>query len=166
MALAMDVLCRELEPPPAEVPILPLPSAQPALTNRERLQTFTATCGPHCHESFDPLGYAFENFDGLGVERELDNGKPVDTSASYTFADGTFSFTGAKELMQIMADGTQAHTCYAKKLSGYALQRQIVEADRPLLEMLSSVSREESLKAMALALVRDPAFRVRQGSTP
>jgi hypothetical protein len=166
MSLSLDVLCRVVEAPPPEVPILPPLSSQPDLTNRERLQAFEATCDSSCHEAFDPLGFAFENFDGLGVERELDNGKPVDTTASYTFADGTFSFSDAKELMQIMADGTQAHTCYAKKLSSYALQRDIVEADLPLLEMLSNVSREQSLKAMAIALVRDPAFRVRKGSSP
>ena len=162
-ALATDALCLMLQPPPPEVVV---PNLEPGQTIREYLEAAVLGCAANCHDSFDPLGFAFENFDGMGEERELDNGEPVDTAASYTFADGTFSFSDAKELMQIMADGTQAHTCYAKKLSSYALQRDIVEADLPLLEMLSSVSREESLKAMAIALVRDPAFRVRQGSTP
>jgi hypothetical protein len=162
-ALAMDALCRKLESPP---PDLVFPTAEPGQTLREYFEAATAGCGPNCHESFDPLGFAFENFDGMGQERDLDNGEPVNTAASYTFADGTFSFSDAKELMQIMADGPQAHTCYAKKLSGYALQRDIVEADRPLLETLASVSREESLKAMAIALVRDPAFRLRKGNAP
>ena len=68
--------------------------------------------------------------------------------------------------MQIMADTTQAHTCYAKKVTGYALQRDVVEDDRPLLEELSEVSRNESLKALVIALVRNPAFRLRAEDTP
>jgi hypothetical protein len=163
-ALATSTLCLLLQPPPPEVVA---PTLEPGQTLREYFEAAMAGCAANCHESFDPLGFAFENFDGMGEEREFDNGEPVNTAASYTFADGTFSFSGAKELMQIMADGTQAHTCYAKKLSIYALQRDLVEADRPLVETLSTVSREEeSLKAMAIALVRDPAFRVRKGDAP
>jgi hypothetical protein len=136
----------------------------PGRTHRERVESITVGdgCGA-CHGTLiNPLGFAFEAFDGLGRERELDEGRPVDTSGSYPFSDGARSFSGAKELMQIMADTAQAHTCYAKKVTGYALQRDLVEADRPLLEALSEVSREEeSLTELVISLVRDPAFRMR-----
>jgi hypothetical protein len=68
--------------------------------------------------------------------------------------------------MQVMADTAQAHTCYAKNVTEYALQRDMVEDDRPTLEALSVVSRDESLKALVLALVRDPAFRLRVEGLP
>jgi hypothetical protein len=165
LLLAMDVLCRGLPPPPTETPP-EVPSFEPGQTNRERIESFTSPCGGACHEAFEPLGFAFENFDGMGEERDLDNGLPVDTSGSYAFAEGTLEFSNAKDLMRILADGRDAHLCYAKKLSSYALQRDIVEADRPVLDRLAMVSRDESLKAMAIALVTDPAFRVRQGATP
>ena len=140
----------------------PPPARMPGSTNREWIENFSSGC-PGCHEAFiNPLGFAFEGFDGLGRERSLDNGRPVDTSGSYPFSDGVRDFSGAKELVQIMADTAQAHTCYAKKVTGYALQRDLVEADRPLLEALSEVSREEeSLTELVLSLVRDPAFRLR-----
>lgn len=157
--LARDVLCVTLLPPPAESP--PLPAQAPGQTNRQRIEAETA-CGATCHGYIDPLGFALEAFDGMGRYREEDNGSPVDTAASYPFADGTQSFSTGQELMQILAGGVQAHTCYAKKLSGYALQRDIVEDDRPLLESLAVVSREESLKEMIIELVRDPAFRLRK----
>jgi hypothetical protein len=163
-ALNVDVLCNPLVPPADHVYELPpLDSGQ---TNRERIEAATAGCGG-CHEMFvNPLGLALETFDGLGQERELDNGRPIDTTGTYPFADGERTFADARELMQVMADTAQAHTCYAKNVTEYALQRDMVEDDRPTLEALSVVSRDESLKALVLALVRDPAFRLRVEGLP
>jgi hypothetical protein len=164
IALNHEVLCNRLPLSPTEIP--PLRPLEPDQTNRERIDEMTAACGD-CHRVFvNPLGFAFEAFDGVGQERELDNGRPIDTTGTYPFADGEKDFADAIELMQIMADTTQAHTCYAKKVTGYALQRDIVEDDRPTLDALSEVSRDESLKAMVIALVRDPAFRVRAEGLP
>jgi hypothetical protein len=164
-ALSRDVLCVALPPPP--IASAPLPAPVPDQTTRERITTFTAGCGGDCHSVYlDPLGFAFESFDGMGRERMTDHGKPVDTSASYPFSDGPQSYENAQELMEILADNTQAHTCYAKKLASYGLQRDIVASDLPLLEGLAGVSQGESLLAMVIALVRDPAFRSRTGVTP
>jgi hypothetical protein len=103
-----------------------------------------------------PLGAALEGFDGLGRERDM----KVQTG-SYAFAEGDRSFAGANELMDILADSAQAHTCYSKNVTAYALRRDLVEGDRPLLESLSQVSLARSLKETIIALVRDPAFRER-----
>ena len=165
IALNAEVLCHRLPAPePGMEAKPPLPITDQ--TNRERIEELTADCGD-CHTLYiDPLGFAFEDFDGLGRHRDLDNGLSIDTAASYPFADGERSYSGAKELMQIMAETTQAHTCYAKKVAGYALQRDLVEGDRPLLDRLSIVSLDESLKETVIALVRDPAFRLRAEGTP
>ena len=112
------------------------------------------------------LGFAFEGFDGLGRQRELDNGVPVDTTGSFPFESGRRQFADARELMRILAEEAQAHTCYAKMLAGYALQRDVVEKDRPLLGDLATVSRERSLKEMVISLVRNPAFRLRAEGMP
>jgi len=163
--LDRDVLCHRLEP--GQVVIPPLPPLKPNQTRRQRIEELTAGCGGDCHHVFiNPLGFAFESFDGVGQWQDIDQGQRIDTSGSYPFSDGTRSFAGAQELMQILADTEQAHTCYAKKVAGYALQRDIVEADRPLLEQLSSVSRTESLKRMIIELVRSPTFRLRAEGTP
>jgi hypothetical protein len=121
-------------------------------------------CAAPATELTDPLGYAFERFDGMGQERELDSG--VDTAGSFPFADGVKEFADAQELMQIFAETRQTHACYSKKVVGYALQRDVVEADRPLLEALAGVSSGDAVKELMVALARDPAFRLRQGSKP
>jgi hypothetical protein len=110
----------------------------------------------------NPLGFAFEGFDGMGRARELDNQVPVDTSGRFPFADGTRAFTDAVELMQLIAQSPEAHTCYSAMLTEYALGRDVADNDEPLLEELAEVSREGSLKRLALALILEPAFRVRQ----
>jgi hypothetical protein len=164
IALARDALCLTLSPSNMEAPAPPPLAA--GQTNRERIEATTGPCGGACHSQFEPLGFALEDFDGMGAARSEDNGEPIDTAASFAFADGIAEFADGLELMRVLADGTHAHTCYAKKLAGYALQRDIVAADLPLLETLSEVSREDSLKAMALRLVKEPAFRTREEEAP
>ncbi|HET9930262.1 MAG TPA: DUF1592 domain-containing protein, partial [Polyangiaceae bacterium] len=135
-------------------------------TTREYMTELTAGCGGSCHAVMDPLGFAFENFDGLGREREQDNGRPVDTAGRYTFAEGVRDFADGNELVRIMADSMQAHTCYSKYVAGYALARDLSPEDRPLLEGLGKVSHEHSLRELVVSLVRDPAFRSRAQVRP
>jgi hypothetical protein len=154
----------------------PLPAAHAAppasfllpdgLTTREHLTALTADCGDTCHTAIDPLGFALESFDGLGRERDEDNGAPVDTAGSYPFAEGVRQFAGGNDLMGIMADSMQVHTCYSKNVAGYALGRDMAESDRALLEGLGQVSLVRSLKELVLALVREPAFRARAEGAP
>jgi hypothetical protein len=96
----------------------------------------------------------------------MDNGKPIDASGSYPFTEGTKDFADALDLMNILAESDQAHTCFAKKVTGYSLQRDIVELDRPLLDALADVSQLESIKETFIALVKAPAFRIRAEGPP
>ena len=110
--------------------------------------------------------FAFENFDGIGRERRADNGQAVDTSGRYPFAEGVKDFADAKELMTLLASSTQAHTCYAKKMTSFALQRDLVERDSSFVGMLAKVNASESIKELVVSLIKAPAFRVRQGGNP
>jgi len=70
--------------------------------------------------------------------------------------------------MQALADSPQAHTCYAKKLASYALQRDVVASDMPMLTALtsSSMASTGSIKQVVIDLVRNNAFRTHVGGTP
>ena len=163
-SLNRDVLCVAVDGHAgAPLPLQPLGAGQ---TNRARVEQTTAAC-TGCHaESIDPLGLAFEGFDGQGRARATDNGTPVNTSGSYPFATGTLSFADARALMRILADEPQAHACYAGKLASYALQRELIESDRPAVTDLGTVSRDSSLKELVVALVRHPTFRLRAEAKP
>ena len=166
LTLNLDFLCANPGDPLPNLP--PVPPPMPNQTNREMIATLTEGCGQQCHTYYiNPLGFAFEHFDGMGKLRSTDNGKPVDTRAAYPFAEGYREFADSAELMQIMAGSKQAHACYAKKIASHALQRDIVETDLSMLEAMTSVSMGGgSLKQVMVALVRDPAFRTRQGAAP
>jgi hypothetical protein len=168
VSMNLDVLCAELGPPAAMLP--PVPPLQPDQTNRQRISTLTSACGGSCHnEQINPLGFAFEHFDGMGQYRDKENGGlTIDSSGGYTFAEGTKSFAQAADLMQILAATPQTHMCYAKKLASFALQRDIVAADTPLLTALASTSMGNggSIQQMIIDLVKSNAFRLRVGGAP
>ena len=75
-----QILCSEIPAPPAELDIIP-PPADPNLTTRDRWAAHTnnpACAG--CHAQIDPIGFALEDFDGIGRYRTEDNGHPVDAA--------------------------------------------------------------------------------------
>jgi hypothetical protein len=165
VSISLDVLCAPLGPPADVIP--PLPTPKPGETNRQRVDAHTKGCGGACHNSMiNPLGFAFENFDGMGQYRETEkNMLPIDASGSFDFVDGTKTYKNAAELMQILATDQQTHLCYSKKLASFGLQRDIVEADLPLLATLASTSASSSgsLKQVVIDLVKQNAFRTRAG---
>jgi hypothetical protein len=120
----------------------------------------------------NPLGFAFENFDGMGQFRETEKSGndmlPIDSSGSFAFVGGTKSYKNAVELMNVLATDQHAHLCYSKKLASFGLQRDIIEADLPLLNQLASASTAASgsLKQVMINLVKQDAFRTRVGGKP
>ena len=78
----------------------------------------------------DPLGFAFENYDGLGKWRDTDAGKPVDASGTVTLDGSPKSFKNARELTRMLIDSPEARRCFATQLARFAWNRHDTEADR------------------------------------
>ena len=167
VTLNLDVLCATLGAPATTIP--PVPPLEPGQTNRQRIDKLTGTCGMSCHnDMINPLGFSFEHFDGMGQSRETENGGlTIDSSGSYTFSDGTTkTWTDAAGLMQVLASTPQTHTCYAKKLASFGLQRDVIVNDMPLLTSMTSASMASgtsSEKQLIIQLVRSDAFRTHGG---
>jgi hypothetical protein len=162
----LDVLCTQLPAPPNVPPMLPTNTGN---TNRQLIEAFTQQPGSiciSCHGAIiNPLGFAFEHYDAVGRWRDQDNGSPVDATGTYDFADGTKSFDGAIELMDIISKGTQAHECYARRLFEYLYGRDVADgaADGNLIQEVGRRSRgSASIKAMVLDLLTTDAFLARQ----
>jgi hypothetical protein len=163
LTLALDVLCSVLGSASPGLP--PIPEHHEGQTNRQYVDSLTVGCGVSCHNDLiNPLGYAFEHFDGMGQFRDVEpGGLPIDSSGSFTFADGEVHFADNVELMAAMADSQQTHLCYAKKLASYALQRDIVVSDVPLLFDLARVSDAGSIQQVIVEVVKSDAFRMHGG---
>jgi hypothetical protein len=165
--MALDVLCAPLGTFAGVIP--PLPDVKPGETNRTRVDNHTRPCGSSCHnEMINPLGFAFENFDGMGAYRTTEkNGSDmlnIDASGSFTFMDGTKTYKNSTELMQVLASSEQTHMCYSKRLASFSLQRNIVEADMPMVTKLATTSENAgSVKQVIVELVKQDAFRIRSG---
>jgi hypothetical protein len=158
------VLCTELPPPPDEIP--PIPGDEGiTMTSRERIEMHTGpgTCGASCHGTYiNPIGYAFESFDGLGQYRTEELGLPVDSAATFEFADGPVSYDGAGELTGAMAERVQTHDCYAKHWVEYALGRDTAGSDLDLIQSMGDASLGGlSLRELIIELVQSEEFRAR-----
>lgn len=158
------VLCTELPPPPDALPPIPNDEGM-TMTSRERIEMHTGpgTCGASCHGTYiNPIGFAFESFDGLGQSRVEENGRPIDTFAEFEFADGPVEFDGAKELTSAMAERIEAHDCYTKHWVEYALGRDTAGSDLDLIQSLGDRSLDGlSVKSLIIELVQSEEFRSR-----
>jgi hypothetical protein len=158
-------LCKEVPPPP--------PNVNDAETNipatasaRERAAQHRqdAACAV-CHDLFDPLGFAFENYDAMGRFRTSDGGKPVDAKVEIT---GTASLngpvTGAVELVRKLAGSPEVKSCVAKQWLRFALGREDGVDEKTSLDGVVKTFNDSGGKLgdLLLAVVRSDAFRHRK----
>lgn len=106
----------------------------------------------------DPIGLGMEDFDRFGRHRaNYENGQPVDASGD---VDGR-SFTGARELNDLLAEDPRVMQCLVKQLYRYSAARLESAGDAPVLKELDQHFQSEGyqLKALLLALVGSDGFR-------
>lgn len=124
------------EPPPADVPALgeKPKEGEEHLTLRERLALHRERSDCRgCHEQIDPLGFALENFDPIGVWREkYDNGRDIDMTGDlfrkHQF-DDVIEFKDA-----ILAEKKRFSRGLAGHLLSFALARELGAADQMALD--------------------------------
>ena len=127
-AVFYKFLCGVLPPTPAVVPD-PKPIT-PGVTTRQRFEEHSMNpCTGACHKILDPLGFAFENYDGIGQYRTTDNNQPVNAATMLTLDGKTQPIADARALAGVLATSDQAQTCFAKQWFRYALGRVDTVAD-------------------------------------
>jgi hypothetical protein len=156
------LLCRSIPPPPNNVPPLP-PQAGPDVTMRERLAVHReAPVCASCHAMMDPIGFAMEDFDSVGLHRTMEGTVPVDASGSLVGPglDGS-TFEGLAELGAALRRQPVVSPCLVSKVYSEALGRRAVRADSEALEQLSSdfAQSQNRLDQLLVALVTSESFR-------
>jgi hypothetical protein len=81
----------------------------------------------------DPLGFAFENYDGIGQYRTMDNGLPVDSTGTITLDGAAKPFKNAVEMASLLAASQDVRSCFVTQWARYAFSRLETEADRASL---------------------------------
>jgi hypothetical protein len=83
-ALREIFLCQRVPAPPPTVDFSVFEDLSGKLTARERLQAHDVNPAcKGCHKLTDPIGLAFENYDGAGQFRTQENGEPIDTGGEF-----------------------------------------------------------------------------------
>jgi cytochrome c551/c552 len=123
--------------PPPNVPALKEASAgsNGPQTMRQLMEAHRANpaCAG-CHKMMDPIGFAMENFDGIGKWRTEDAGQKVDASSQLT--DGT-KINGVVDLRNaLLRYSPQFARVVTEKLLTYALGRGVEYQDMPVVRAI------------------------------
>ena len=168
--LLENILGTPPPPPPPDVPALEENDAAGVAPRsvRERLEQHRANpvCAS-CHRIMDPLGFALENFDGVGRWRDVgEDGTPID--ASGTLTDGT-PVDGPGTLRQALRGrGENFVTTVAEKLLTYAVGRGVESFDGPAVRSIVDAAAGEGYRWSALVegIVRSTPFQMRRSAEP
>jgi hypothetical protein len=157
-----NLLCGIVPDPPPGVAQLPDPTPGVSVQQRLAQHREVEPCRT-CHLDMDPLGFAFEHFDGVGLWREMDNGVPVDASAEIHKTDAKGTFNGVLELSERLAGSLDAQHCYVGKWLTYAYGRVESEADICTRQSLEQAFQEGSgnVQQLLVALTQTEAFLYR-----
>jgi cytochrome c5 len=118
-----------------------------------------------CHQIFEPIGLAMENFDAVGAWRTQDQGVPID--ASGVLVDGT-KVDGVANLREVLMRRSDTFArVVAEKLLTYALGRGVEYEDMPLVRSIvrDSGASKYRFSSLVLNIVKSPAFQMNMKMT-
>ncbi len=104
---------------------------------REPMEQHRVECHcASCHSRMDPLGFALENYDGVGKWRTKEAGNMIDATGK--LPDGT-QFDGPAGLRKVLlsAHRDEFLTTFTSKLLTYALGRGLEYYDQPAIRAIT-----------------------------
>lgn len=159
-----NVLGTPPPPQPANVPDLKSHTADgKPLNMREQMELHRANpiCAS-CHARMDPIGFALENFNGIGRWRNKDAGSPIDASGS--LPDGT-KFNGPAGLKKaLLHHRDEFVAAMSEKLLTYALGRGLEYYDQPAVREIARKAAADDYRFSAIvsAIVKSTPFEMRR----
>ena len=151
-------------PPPPNVPTLDPHGKDGKLSMRQAMEMHRANpvCAS-CHARMDPIGFALENFDGIGQWRDKDNGTTIDASGSLP---GGAAFTGPAGLAKLILNEhrDQFISTFTEKLMTYALGRGVESYDMPAMRAIirDAEKQNTTIPALIESIVKSPQFQMRR----
>jgi len=151
-------------PPPPNVPALKIDENQKVLTMRQRMEEHRVSpqCAV-CHRIMDPIGFALDNFDGLGKWRVTEGEELIDPSG--VLPDGT-PFDGPVGLRDILVSKKRDVFVenFTERLLTYALGRGTEEYDQPVVRKIAreAAANNHRWSAIILGIVKSKPFQLIQ----
>lgn len=166
----MEVLLGTPPPPaPPNVPALPENAelrtghvAKP-LSVRERMEEHRSNpaCAG-CHKLMDPIGFALENYDALGVWRTRDSGFKIDATGQ--MFDGA-KLDGPASLRAALLDHVESFLGnFTENLLAYGVGRVPEYWDMPAVRAIErdAARNGNRLSSFVIGIVKSPAFQMRR----
>ena len=143
---------------------------EPKTTLRHRMRVTREDYCWNCHQKMDPLGLAFEMYNHAGIYRELEYGKPVDTTGEI-IDSGDPSLDGkvanAIEMIEKLASSERAEQVFVRHAFRFWMGRNETLNDAPTLQAAHKAYKENggSMKALIVSLLTSDAFLYRTHQT-
>ncbi len=163
-----EILGTPPPPPPPLVATLPADDrVKEGLTFRQRLEQHRKdpNCAT-CHARLDPLGFALENFNPIGVWRDQVGNQAVDARGTLTNGD---EVNGPMELKDALLERKSLFLRHlAEKLMAYALGRGLEHYDIPSVKEVAqrAAADDYRLNTLILEVVKSYPFQWRRGEQP
>ncbi len=154
-------------PPPPDIPSLEeagraITDHTPTLRETLARHRSDALCNS-CHNRMDPLGLALENFNALGMHRDLDRGQPIDSTGELITGE---TFNNVRELKRLLANERRQefYRCLTEKLLTYALGRGLEQTDVGTVDVLveRANQNEGRLKDLVIGVIESAPFQRRR----
>ena len=117
-----------------------------------------------CHALMDPLGFVYENFDGVGKWRDEDEGSAITTAGELVTGE---SFNNHEEFQKILTESKLDDylRCSSEIMMTYALGRGVEFYDKPAVNSVVKSLKTNDLKisSMVLGIVESVPFQYRRG---
>jgi len=171
VAILRRIACITLQDPGALGIVVSFPAADTSKTTRKRFESHALDTGcAACHAKIDNLGFAFENFDGMGKVRPMENGLAVDTNVTVKLgADFDGTYANSSELVNALAQSNAVKQCMARQIFRSTAARSdesVSSAENAFVETWKQLPAEQQgrLADVLVAFVKSPTFVNR--STP
>ncbi|MEZ6079312.1 MAG: DUF1592 domain-containing protein [Pirellulaceae bacterium] len=142
-------------PPPPDIPPLEDAddgAAKQSMTMREMLEWHrrNPACAS-CHARMDPIGFAMENFNALGMFRTEESGQRIDVSGELVTGETLESVDDLKKVL-VGERRKDYYRCLTEKLLIYALGRGLEYSDTEAVDQIVARLEQDEGRAMSLVM--------------
>jgi hypothetical protein len=151
-----QVLCRSVAPPSPEIVAMFHPLDLSKTAREQFTDHRTNPVCAMCHQFLDPLGLPFEHYDGVGKWRDTDRGMAIDATGTLDGKD----FDGVPQMAQMLADKSDARSCYIQEWLRFSEGRLNSDADQPYVDwLMTRFTRNTRVVDLVAAMVGSDTFR-------
>jgi hypothetical protein len=157
-----NVLCQNVPDPPPGATAVVLAPATASLRVQSAARLMTQPC-MSCHGQFDPLAYAFEQFDNMGGYQTKDiNGNSVRQDGWLTVPGGAnVPYATIADYMHLLPQDQRVSDCMTSRVTQFAWGRPMAAADTCMLQDIATRTgspQSTTFASMVAAIASSPYF--------